>query len=50
MGVLILPAIFASSVGQINALVNTVIASNLVEGSISWLYYADRLLELPLEW
>ena len=48
MGVLILPAIFASSVGQINALVNTVIASNLVEGSISWLYYADRLLELPV--
>ena len=48
MGVLIVPAIFASSVGQINALVNTVIASNLVEGSISWLYYADRLLELPV--
>ena len=48
MGFLIVPAIFASSVGQINALVNTVIASNLVEGSISWLYYADRLLELPV--
>ena len=48
VGVLIVPAVLAASVGQINALVNTMIASSLVTGSISWLYYADRLLELPV--
>ena len=48
IGILIVPAILSASVGQINALVNTIIASNLVAGSISWLYYADRLLELPV--
>lgn len=48
VGVLIVPAVLAASVGQINALVNTIIASNLLTGSISWLYYADRLLELPI--
>ncbi len=48
VGTLIIPAVLAASVGQINALVNTMIASNLVAGSISWLYYADRLLELPV--
>ena len=42
VGVLIVPAVLAASVGQINALVNTMIASSLVTGSISWLYYADR--------
>lgn len=47
-GKLLLPAVFASSVGQINALVDTVLASLLITGSISWLYYADRLLELPI--
>jgi len=48
IGILIIPAVLSASVGQINALVNTMIASNLVAGSISWLYYADRLLELPV--
>ena len=48
IGILIIPAVLSASVGQINALVNTMIASNLVTGSISWLYYADRLLELPV--
>ena len=48
IGKLLLPALFASSVSQINALVNTVLASTLITGSISWLYYADRLLELPV--
>lgn len=48
VGKLLLPAIAAGSVGQINALVNTMLASTLVTGSISWLYYADRLLELPI--
>lgn len=43
-----LPAMFGVSVVQINLLIDTVIASFLVSGSISWLYYADRLLELPL--
>lgn len=45
---LMLPAIFGSSVVQINLLVNTIIASFLVTGSISWLYLSDRFVELPL--
>ena len=48
VGKLLLPAVFAASVAQINALVNTILASTLVSGSIAWLYYADRLLELPI--
>jgi putative peptidoglycan lipid II flippase len=48
VGRLLVPAVLASSVGQINALVNTMLASMLVTGSISWIYYADRLLELPI--
>lgn len=45
---LILPALFGVSVTQINLLLDTIIASMLITGSISWLYYADRLLEFPL--
>jgi len=45
---LMLPAILGVSVHQLNALVDTVIASFLQKGSISWLYYADRLIEFPL--
>ncbi|WP_371377849.1 murein biosynthesis integral membrane protein MurJ [Thalassotalea aquiviva] len=45
---LLLPALFGVSVTQINLLLDTLIASFLVTGSISWLYYADRLLEFPL--
>ena len=45
---LIIPALFGVSVTQINLLLDTVIASVLITGSISWLYYADRLLEFPL--
>ncbi len=45
---LMLPAIFGSSVAQINLLLDTLIASFLVSGSITWLYYSDRLLEFPL--
>ncbi len=41
------PAIFGVSVGQISLLINTVFASFLVTGSVSWLYYADRLMEFP---
>jgi putative peptidoglycan lipid II flippase len=48
VGKLLVPAVLAASVGQINALVNTILASTLITGSISWLYYADRLLELPI--
>ena len=42
------PGIVGSSVAQVNLLVDTVIASFLTTGSISWLYYADRLVEFPL--
>ena len=45
---LMLPAIFGSSVAQINLLIDTLIASFLVTGSVSWLYYSDRLVEFPL--
>jgi len=48
IGRLILPAIFGSSVVQINLLINTIIASFLAVGSISWLYISDRFVELPL--
>jgi len=44
----LIPAIFGVSVSQINLLIDTMIASTLVAGSVSWLYYSDRLLELPL--
>lgn len=45
---LMIPALFGSSVAQINLLFDTFIASFLVSGSVSWLYYSDRLLEFPL--
>ena len=45
---LMIPAIFGSSVVQINLLINTLIASFLAVGSISWLYISDRFVELPL--
>lgn len=45
---LMLPALFGVSVTQINLLLDTVIASFLATGSISWLYYSDRLVEFPL--
>ena len=45
---LMLPAIIGSSVAQVNLLFDTVIASFLVVGSVSWLYFADRLVEFPL--
>lgn len=48
VGRLMLPAIFGVSVAQINLLVNTFLASFLVTGSVSWLYYSDRLMEFPL--
>lgn len=45
---LMLPAIFGVSVAQINILVGTLLASFLVTGSVSWLYYSDRVMEFPL--
>jgi putative peptidoglycan lipid II flippase len=45
---LMLPALFGVSVAQINMLINTLLASFLVTGSVSWLYYSDRLMEFPL--
>ncbi len=45
---LMLPAIFGSSISQVNLLVNTLLASFLMTGSVSWLYYSDRLMEFPL--
>ena len=45
---LMLPAIFGVSVTQVNLLFDTLIASFLVSGSVSWLYYSDRLVEFPL--
>jgi putative peptidoglycan lipid II flippase len=41
------PAVFAVSAAQISLMINTSIASRLGEGSISWLTYADRLMEFP---
>ena len=42
------PAIIGSAAVQINLLIDTIVASLLVTGSISWLYFSDRLIELPL--
>jgi len=44
---LMLPALLGVSVAQISLLINTQIASHLVTGSVSWLTYADRLMEFP---
>lgn len=45
---LMVPGIIGSSVAQINLLFDTLIASFLITGSVSWLYFADRLVEFPL--
>lgn len=41
------PAIFAVSIAQVSMVINTIYASFLPSGSISWMYYADRLMEFP---
>ena len=41
------PAAFGVSVSQVSLLLNQIFASFLPTGSVSWLYYADRLMELP---
>jgi putative peptidoglycan lipid II flippase len=48
IGLLMLPTIFGSAVYQVNILVGTLLASLLAEGSVSYLYYADRLVQFPL--
>jgi putative peptidoglycan lipid II flippase len=45
---LMIPTLFGSSVAQVNLLFDSIIATFLVTGSVSWLYYSDRLLEFPL--
>ena len=45
---LMLPILFAVSIVQINLLIDTMIASFLQTGSISWLYFSDRLVEFPM--
>ena len=41
------PAVFGVSIAQLSLLINTIFASFLADGSVSWLYYADRLMEFP---
>lgn len=48
IGALMVPALFGVSVSQINLLLDTFLASFLESGSVSWLYYSDRLNNLPL--
>ncbi|TFG91994.1 MAG: murein biosynthesis integral membrane protein MurJ [Syntrophobacterales bacterium] len=45
---LMLPAVFGAAVYQVNIFIGTILASLLPEGSVSYLYYADRVVELPL--
>jgi putative peptidoglycan lipid II flippase len=45
--VLMGPAVLGVSVGQLSLLINTIFASYLEHGSVTWLYYADRLMEFP---
>ena len=44
---LMAPAVFGVSISQLSMLINTIFASFLVTGSVSWLYYADRMMEFP---
>ena len=48
MGILFIPAALGGAVYQLNVFFGTILASMLPTGSVSWLYYADRLVELPL--
>lgn len=48
MGILLLPTLLGSAVYQVNIFIGTVLASLLPKGSVSYLYYADRIVELPL--
>jgi len=48
IGKLALPTLFGAAVYQLNQVIGTLLASFLEEGSVSWLYYADRLVQFPL--
>ncbi|WP_207263355.1 murein biosynthesis integral membrane protein MurJ [Desulfovibrio sp. Huiquan2017] len=48
MGMLMLPTVFGAAVYQLNILLGTLLASFLPVGSVSYLYYADRLVQFPL--
>jgi len=48
IGTLMVPALIGFSVSQIYLLVNTILASLLPEGSVAYLYYGNRLMQLPL--
>lgn len=48
IAVLMLPAVFGAAIYQINVFVGTILASLLPKGSVSYLYFADRIMELPL--
>jgi len=45
---LMIPTLIGSSVAQVNLLVDSVVATFLISGSVTWLYYSDRLMEFPL--
>ena len=45
---LMLPALLAGGVAQINLLIDTIFASLLITGSPTWLYVSDRLIQFPL--
>lgn len=45
---LMIPTLIGSSVAQINLLIDSVLATFLISGSVTWLYYSDRLMEFPL--
>jgi len=45
---LMIPTLLGSSVAQVNLLVDSVVATFLISGSVTWLYYSDRLMEFPL--
>ncbi|BGI50835.1 MAG: murein biosynthesis integral membrane protein MurJ [Arsenophonus endosymbiont of Ceratovacuna japonica] len=45
---LIIPALIGVSVSQISLIINTIFSSFLQSGSVSWMYYADRLMEFPI--
>ncbi|MCK4534517.1 MAG: murein biosynthesis integral membrane protein MurJ, partial [Syntrophobacterales bacterium] len=48
IGLLMLPAVFGAAVYQASIFINTILASLLPGGSVSYLYYADRVVQLPL--
>ncbi len=45
---LMVPLVYGASILQVNLVISTVFASFLVVGSVSWLYYAERLMQFPL--